>query len=257
MPEFDQEVKSNIDRLAAAGDFHERSWNWVIEANRYKYAYNFAWLGRPVFQVPQDMQALQEIIWQTQPDLIIETGIARGGSLVFSASMLALLDLCDTAQTGAAYRLQDSPRRVVGIDIDIRDENREAIETHPLAPLIDMLSGSSVDPAIVGRVQHIAGEHRRVLVNLDSNHTHEHVLAELEAYAPLVSPGNYCVVCDTGIEDLPAGFCDDRPWGKGDNPKTAVRAFLRAHPEFEIDKGIEHKIGITGAPDGFLRRLTE
>ena len=254
MPDFDLEVARNIASLAEATDFRQASQSWLLEANRCKYAYNFSWLGRPIFQVPQDLQAVHEIIWQVKPDLIVETGVARGGSLVFSASMLAMIDLCEATQTDTAYRLADSKRRVIGIDIDIRPHNRDAIERHPLAPLIELVAGSSTDPGVVDHVGRIAEGHSRVMVCLDSNHTHEHVLRELNAYAPMVTPGSYCIVFDTGIEDLPAGFCDDRPWDKGDNPKTAVWAFLNGQADFRVDKSWESKLGITSAPDGFLLR---
>ena len=254
MSDFDREVERNVASLADAVEFRRASQSWLLEANRRKYAYNFSWLGRPIFQVPQDLQAAHEIIWQVQPDLIIETGIARGGSLVFNASMLAMIDLCEATRAGGSYRLGDSKRRVVGIDIDIRSHNREAIEQHPLAALIEMVAGSSTDPSVIDHVGRIAESHERVMVCLDSNHTHEHVLNELNAYAPMVTPGSYCIVYDTGIEDLPAGFCSDRPWDKGDNPKTAVWAFLAKHTAFSVDKSWESKLGITSAPDGFLVR---
>jgi cephalosporin hydroxylase len=198
---------------------------------------------------------MQELIWQVQPDLIIETGIAHGGSLIFSASMLALLDLCDAVAKGTALDPKAAKRKVIGIDIDIRPHNREAIEKHPMSHRIEMIEGSSIDPEIIAQVRQAAKGYQRVLVCLDSNHTHDHVLAELEAYAPLVIVGSYCVVFDTIIEDMPPGSFPDRPWDKGNNPKTAVWEFLKSHPEFEIDKSIPHKLLITVAPDGYLRRI--
>lgn len=195
---------------------------------------------------------MQEIIWQVKPDLIIETGIAHGGSLVFSASMLALLDACD-AETGVtATKLR---RKVLGIDIDIRAHNRAAIEAHPMASRIQMIQGSSIAADVIDQVQQVAKGYSRILVCLDSNHTHDHVLAELEAYAPITTKGSYCVVFDTIVEDLPAELAFDRPWGPGNNPKTAVREYLKTHPEFEIDKSIQHKLLITVAPDGYLKRV--
>lgn len=205
---------------------------------RPKYSYNFSWLGRPIIQYPQDMIAMQEIIWDVKPDLIIETGIAHGGSLIYYASLLELI----------------GHGEVLGIDIDIRPHNREAIEAHPMFKRIRMLEGSSIAPEIVEQVRK-AAEGQRTLVVLDSNHTHDHVLAELKVYAPLVSVGSYCVVMDTVVEDMPEDFFPDRPWGKGNNPKTAVWEFLKTHPEFEIDKRVEHKLLITVAPDGYLRRV--
>jgi cephalosporin hydroxylase len=229
--------------------------DWFLLANQHKYSYHFESLGRPIIQYPQDMAVMQELIWQVRPDLIIETGIAHGGSLILSASMLALLDLCDAIQAGQTIDPRHSKRKVLGVDIDIRAHNRAAIEAHPLAGRIRMIQGSSIAPEIIAQVQAFAQPFERVLVALDSNHTHEHVLAELEAYAPLVTPGSYCVVFDTIIEDMPAEMFPDRPWGPGNNPKTAVWEYLKSHPEFEIDRSIPHKLLITVAPDGYLRRV--
>lgn len=211
----------------------------------YKYSYNFSWMGRPIIQFPQDIIAMQELIWSIQPDLIIETGIAHGGSLIFSASMLELNAACGGAQDA----------EVLGIDIDIRKHNKEAIEAHPMFKRISMIQGSSIDPEIIAQVKAKAEGKQRILVCLDSNHTHEHVLAELEAYAPLTSVGSYCVVFDTIVEDMPAEMFPDRPWGPGNNPKTAVWEYLKSHPEFEIDKQIDHKLLISVAPDGYLKRV--
>lgn len=220
-----------------------------------KYSYNFSWMGRPIIQYPQDMVAMQELIWSVKPDLIVETGIAHGGSLIFSASMLAQLDMCEAINAGVSFNPKESRRKVLGIDIDIRAHNRSAIEAHPLAAYIEMIQGSSIGPEIIAQVKSIASNYSRVLVCLDSNHTHAHVLAELEAYAPLTTVGSYCVVFDTVIEDLPAQMYPDRPWSPGDNPKTAVWEYLKKHPEFEIDKSITDKLLITVAPDGYLRRV--
>ena len=227
---------------------------WVKTGWVRKYSYGFSWLGRPIIQLPDDMLRIQEAIWQVQPDVILETGIAHGGSLILSASMLALLDYCDAVETDQTLDLQAPRRRVLGIDIDIRAHNRAAIEAHPMAHRIDMIQGSSIAPAIVAEVRKRATGHDRVMVILDSNHTHEHVLAELDAYASLVSPGSYCVVFDTVIEDLPAGMYPDRPWDVGNNPKTAVREFLSRNHDFEVDEDMEAKLLITVAPGGYLRR---
>jgi cephalosporin hydroxylase len=211
-------------------------------------------MGRPAIQFPNDAWAMQELIWKIKPDLIIETGIAHGGSLIFSASMLAQLDICEAIEAGVSFDPRESRRKVLGIDIDIRAHNRAAIEAHPMATRIQMIQGSSIAPDIIAQVHAIAANHSRVLVCLDSNHTHEHVLAELEAYAPLVSADSYCVVFDTIIEDMPERMFPDRPWAPGNNPKTAVWEYLKSHPEFEIDNSIQHKLLITVAPDGYLRR---
>lgn len=248
-------VAEHIAALAADRDVQALSRIWSCETNRSHYTYNFSWLSRPIIQYPQDIVALQELVWSIKPDLIIETGIAHGGSLIFSASLLALLDLTEAAEAGAMLDPRISRRRVLGIDIDIRAHNRAAIEAHPLAPRIQMIQGSSIAPDIIAQVRDIAASHERILVCLDSNHTHDHVLAELEAYAPLTSVGSYCVVFDTLIEDMPADMFLDRPWAPGNNPKTAVWEYLKSHPEFEIDRDIQHKLLITVAPDGYLRRL--
>ena len=228
--------------------------NFMVASTAPKYSYNFSSLGRPIIQYPQDMVAVQELIWQIKPDLIIETGIAHGGSLILSASMLALLDYCDAVENGELLDPKATKRRVLGIDIDIRAHNRAAIEAHPMAHRIDMIQGSSIAPEVIAQVQAQAAGYERVVVILDSNHTHAHVLAELQAYAPLVSKGSYCVVFDTVIEDLPAGMYPDRPWDVGNNPKTAVREYLTQNPNFEVDEDMEAKLLITVAPGGYLRR---
>ncbi|MDR0335659.1 MAG: cephalosporin hydroxylase family protein [Planctomycetaceae bacterium] len=205
-----------------------------------KYSYNFTWLGRPIIQYPQDIIALQEIIWNVKPDLIIETGIAHGGSIIFSASMLELLGVNG---------------HVLGIDIDIRKHNRVEIEKHPMFKRITMFEGSSIAPEMVDRVIEFAKPYKTVMLVLDSNHTHDHVFAELQYYTPLVTKESYCVVFDTIIEDMPSGSFPDRLWDKGNNPKTAVWEFLKQNNNFEIDKSIENKLLITAAPDGYLKRI--
>jgi cephalosporin hydroxylase len=221
----------------------------------YKYPYNFEFLGRPIIQYPQDMVAMQELIWKVKPDLIIEAGIAHGGSLIMSASMLALLDLCEAIESGTVLDPKQSKRKVLGLDIDIRQHNREAIEAHPMSSRVQMIQGSSIALEVIEQVKAVAKNYKCVLVCLDSNHTHDHVLAELEAYAQLTSVGSYCVVFDTIVEDMPKEMFPDRPWGPGDNPKTAVWEYLKTHPEFEIDKSIDHKLLISVAPDGYLKRV--
>lgn len=255
MNNFAQEMKARIEANAGDERLKSDARALLLSSIAAKYSYNFTWLSRPVIQYPQDMVAMQELIWQVKPDLIIETGIAHGGSLILSASMLVLLDYCEAVAAGKMLDPRATRRRVLGIDIDIRSHNRAAIEAHPMAHRIDMIQGSSIAPEIIAQVHDIAGGHERVLVCLDSNHTHEHVLAELEAYAPLTNKGSYCVVFDTIIEDMPAEMFPDRPWGPGNNPKTAVWQWLKAHPEFEIDKGIENKLLISVAPDGYLKKV--
>jgi len=252
MTEFEKEVAA---RVAANTDVEElcaSAATFMCTSAASKYSYNFTWQGRPIIQYPQDMVAMQELIWRIKPDLIIETGIAHGGSLVFSASLLALLDMADAITAGISFDPKISRRRVLGIDIDIRAHNRAAIEAHPMASRIQMIQGSSIAPEVIEQVREVAKSHNRILVCLDSNHTHDHVLAELEAYAPLVSTGSYCIVFDTIIEDMPADMFPDRPWGQGNNPRTAVREFLAQHQGFAIDKSVQDKLLITVAPDGYL-----
>ena len=243
---FEDEVQQRINAYEKNEELKASARGFLIASIKTGYSYNFSWLGRPIIQYPQDIIAMQEIIWQVQPDLIIEAGIAHGGSLILYASMLELNAACGGPQDA----------KVLGIDIEIRSHNRKAIEEHPMFRRISMIEGSSVAPDVIAQVKEKARGRERVLVCLDSNHTHAHVLAELEAYAPLTTIGSYCVVFDTIIEDMPAGLFPDRPWGPGNNPKTAVREYLKTHREFIIDKGIEHKLLITVAPDGYLKRVS-
>ena len=251
---FKQEVQQNIQGLKEDTDVQALSRIWVREIARHKYAYNFSWLGRPIIQFPQDMVAIQEIVWKTNPDLIIETGVAHGGSLILSASLLAMLDYCDAVKSGKTLDPNNPERRVLGIDIDIRSHNSAAIEAHPMSSRIDLIQGSSIDSKVIERVLDISKNYKQILVILDSNHTYEHVLSELELYAPLTSVGSYCVVFDTLIEDMPAEMFPDRPWRPGNSPKNAVWEYLKTHPEFEIDKEMDHKLLISVAPDGYLKR---
>lgn len=252
--QFAHERHDRIANYAQDAAFQTLSREWLQASMQRQYVYNFDWMGRPIIQYPQDIVAVQELVWRVRPDLIIETGIAHGGSLVLSASMLALLDMCDAIEAGAALDPRVSRRKVLGIDIDIRAHNRAAIETHPMASRIRMIEGSSVAVEVVQQVREVAKSHSRVLVFLDSMHTHDHVLGELDAYAPLVSPGSYCVVFDTFVEDMPPKFFADRPWDVGNNPKTAVRQWLVSHAEFEVDTIMEQRLQVTVAPHGFLRR---
>lgn len=255
MTSFKDEVAERIAKNERNTELRHDSEAFMRKSILSQYSYNWFWQGRPIIQYPQDIIAMQELIWSIKPDLIIETGIAHGGSLIFSASMLAQLDMCEAIEHGGSFNPVISERKVLGIDIDIRSHNREAIEKHPMASRIQMIQGSSIATEIIEQVHKIASKYKRVLVCLDSNHTHDHVLAELEAYAPLTTIGSYCVVFDTIVEDLPAELSPDRPWGPGNNPKTAVWEYLKKHHEFEIDTSIQHKLQITVAPDGFLKRI--
>jgi len=247
--EVQEFVNKRVSRVKSNGANYslvEAASAFVVESVKPEYSYNFSWMGRPIIQFPQDMVAMQEIIWDIKPDLIIETGIAHGGSLIFYASLLELISISGFGDG-----------KVLGIDIDIREHNRKEIESHPMYKNIDMIQGSSISQKIITQVKKQAEGKRKILVVLDSNHTHQHALEELIAYAPLVSKGSYCVVFDTLIEDMPADSYPERAWGPGDNPKTAVWEYLKTHPEFEIDKSIQNKLLITVAPDGYLKRVSK
>jgi cephalosporin hydroxylase len=230
--------KEISNKLAKNDDIKKASYAFMVSSVPSLYSYNFDWLGLPIIQFPQDIIALQEIIWATKPDIIIETGVARGGSIIFYASMLQLLN---------------NDGKVIGIDIDIRNHNRKAIEEHPLSFRVNLIQGSSIDQVIVDDVKKYIKPTDKVTVILDSNHTHEHVLAELELYSPLVTKNCYLIVMDTAIEDMPNDYFHDRPWSVGNNPKTAVHEFLKTTDRFEIDESIHNKLLITVAPDGYLK----
>lgn len=253
--EFEQERQERLQSYRQDTAFAQLSGQWLQASMERKYVYNFDWLGRPIIQYPQDMVAVQELIWRVRPDVIIETGVAHGGSLVLSASMLALLDMADAIAEKRSIDPAQSHRRVIGVDIDIRAHNRQAIEAHPMASRIRLVQGSSVDTHTVDAVRALVPQGARVMVFLDSMHTHDHVALELQAYAPLVSVGSYCVVFDTFVEDMPPGFFADRPWDVGNNPKTAVQAWLESNPGFEVDEQMQTQLMVTVAPSGFLRRI--
>lgn len=236
--QFEEMIRDAVLQQKEDGELLRLAEEWFLATSRNKYTYRFSWMGRPIIQRPQDILAMQELIWKVKPDLIIETGIARGGSIVFYASMLELLK---------------GDGMVVGIDIDIRAHNKQAVEDHSMAERITMIEGSSVDPDVIAQVHELAKGKKRILVCLDSMHTEEHVLKEIEAYSPLVTKDSYLVVFDTIIEDMPEGSFPNRPWGIGDNPKTAVHKFLKDNDRFVIDEFLEDKLLITVAPDGYLR----
>lgn len=238
--EFRKERDDAIDLMAKDDEIKQKSLDWMLHADRYKYTYNFTWLGRPIIKFPGDMVVMQEIIWEVRPDLIIETGVAHGGSIIFSASMLELMG---------------GDGLVLGIDIDIRSHNRREIEAHPMMRRIRMIEGSSVSEETMAQVKQAVAGRKKVMVFLDSLHTHAHVAKELELYSPFVSVGSYLVLPDTFIEYFPKGYYADRPWDVGDNPMTALREFLAQHGEFEIDRRRCDKLLITEAFDGYLRRV--
>lgn len=240
LEEFEIQRSENIKNLGGSQELNSKGIDFVEQSSKLGYSYNFNWMGRPIIAFPQDMIAMQELIWEIKPDLIIETGVAHGGSIVYYASLLELI-----GNDGV----------VLGIDIDIRKHNRDLIEAHPMMKRIKLIEGSSIDQNVVDQVKTIASEKKKIMVCLDSNHTHEHVLEELKLYSPFVTKGSYCVTFDTIVEDMPEDFFPNRPWGKGDNPKTAVWEFLKENNDFEIDKSIDGKLLITVAPDGYLKRV--
>jgi cephalosporin hydroxylase len=240
--QFTEECQGSIIKMGQDTSLKEITEDWFLATCKHKYSYNFTWMGRPIIQYPQDMIAMQEVIWNVKPDLIIETGIAHGGSLIYYASLLEMIG---------------GNGRIVGIDIDIREHNRTEIEQHPMFKRIDLIEGSATDPQIADRIYKLAAERKKVLVVLDSNHTHDHVLAELNLYAKLVSKDSYLVVFDTVVEDMPPAFFPDRPWGKGDNPKTAVWEFLKTSDRFVVDEQLESKLLITVAPNGYLKCIKD
>lgn len=235
--DFEKRNQKNIKLMKKDTGLKKLSRLWFDRAFKHEYSYHFTWLGRPIIQFPQDIVAIQEIIWKIKPDLIIETGIAHGGSIIFSASILELI--------GKGI--------VLGIDVDIRKHNKIEIEKHPMYKRIVMIKGSSIDDVVEKKVFSYAKGKKRVLVLLDSYHTHKHVFKELEIYSRLVRKGSYIVVFDTVIEDMPVNSFPNRPWGRGNNPKSAVREFLNKNKRFKIDKEIENKLLITSCPDGYLK----
>jgi cephalosporin hydroxylase len=237
--EFEAQKAEAALRMAADAELAENALALNSAADRYDWSYQWSWLGLPVIQMPSDIVVLQEIIWETRPQLVIETGIARGGSLILSASVLELV----------------GEGEVLGIDVDIRAHNRDAISAHPLACRIRMVEGSSLEDEVVAEARRVASAAERVMVILDSDHTQDHVLAELRAYAPLVSVGQFLVVCDTFVEVLPRQEHRPRPWGPGNNPATALRVWLEESDGFEPDPVVNAKLLLTASPGGYLRRV--
>ena len=255
MNDFEKESSERLIANSKNSGLCEAASSFMFQSTQPKYSYNFFWQGRPIIQYPQDMIAVQEIVWKVRPDLIIETGIAHGGSLIMSASLLALLDLDDAILSQQkTIKPKESNRLVLGIDVDIRSHNRAAIEAHAMSSRIRMIEGSSTQEDVVSQVYAIAEKFSNVLVLLDSNHTHSHVLDELRTYSPLVSRGSYCVVFDTIIDQFPDDMYPDRPWGPNNSPKSAIDAFLSENKDFVIDEEIDQKLMISVAPKGYLFR---
>lgn len=214
--------------------------DFVVKSDQYGYGYQWTWCGLPVIQMPQDIVVTQEIIWACKPDVIIETGIAWGGSIALYASLLQLI----------------GKGKVVGVDLNLMNHVADQIMGLPFASgRVHLYKGSSVDPDIVSRIRAHVSPGQSVMVLLDSNHTHEHVFEELKIYAPLVTKGQFLIVSDTIVEEIPVQEHRPRPWGPGNNPKTALRAYLRDHPEFEVDSYINAKALLTYSPDAYCRKV--
>lgn len=218
-----------------------KSLDTLLDLDRYDYSYLWNWMGVPIIQMPADIMATQEVIWQTKPDIIIETGVARGGSVIFMASLLTLLG---------------NAGRVIGVDIDIRAHNRETIETHPMSAHIDLIEGGSADPDVLEQVKALIPPGARVMVVLDSDHSRDHVLAECRAYGPLVTEGCYMVVADTLVGHVPEDRAPQKRsklWFEGNEPLSALNDFLREDDRFEIDPVINGKLVLSSSPGGYCR----
>ena len=248
---FQEEVEASIQQQSVNAKLKKTASEFLEESIKSRYSYNFKCMGRPIIQYPQDIVAFQEIVFETKPDLIIETGVAHGGSLMLSATMLAMLDI----EQGDNHKT--SKRKVIGIDIDIRDHNRREIENHFLYSYIDLIESSSTDINTIEKINLISKNYKSVMVCLDSNHTHEHVLAELKGYAKLTSKGNYCIVFDTVIEELKEEKFENRPWSTGNNPLTAVNEYLKSDRSFVKDESIDAKLQISVARNGYLKRVLD
>jgi len=242
--EFAREVQSRITAQGNEMDLVSSANKFLEAGLKTKYIYNFSWLGRPIIQTPQDIVALQEIIFRIKPDLIIDIGIARGGSIVFFASLLEL---------NALYG-GNRDAKVLGVEIDLRAHNRSAIEASPLSKRIELIDGSSLNPDVISQVAKLTENEKTVMVCLDSLHTHAHVLAELEVYSKFVTNGSYCIVFDTSIEGMEDSLFKDRPWKTGDSPGSAVKEFLSKEQAFVIDESINDQLVFTMNKNGYLKR---
>ncbi len=240
-PEFEKSKRQFARKMANRSDLKELARELFIQSDQQNYAYQWNWLGVPIIQVPADIVAFQEIIWETKPDLIIETGVAWGGSLVFEASILELI----------------GNGEVIGIDVTIPEKNRKVISAYAFSRRIHLIEGSSTDEAVFEEVKSRIAPDAKVAVVLDSNHTHDHVLAELRLYGPLVTPGQYLVCADTIVEQIPEQEHRPRPWGPGNNPKTALDAYLAETDRFEPDQYTNDKLLVTCSPGGYLRCVND
>jgi cephalosporin hydroxylase len=239
--EFEAQKRHDAAALAKDVELTAAALDVFARADEHSYSYLWSWLGVPIIQIPQDILVVQEIVWAHRPQLIIETGVARGGSVILFSSLLELI----------------GEGTVVGIDVDIRAHNRATIEEHPMSKRVRLVEGSSTDQRIVEEIAAMASSVDRVMVVLDSNHTHEHVSKELELYADFVTPGQFLVVADTVVESLPPQAHRPRDWGPGNNPATALAEFLARRHDFAVDDFIDNKLLMSSSPGGYLRRLVQ
>jgi cephalosporin hydroxylase len=240
--EFEAERRASALALGADGGVFEKGLDAFVAADAYRYTYLWSWMGVPIIQVPADIVATQEVIWSAKPDVIIETGVARGGSLIFSAAMLTLL----------------GRGKVIGVDIDVRAHNRDTIERHPMASRITLIEGSSIAAETLEAVRAAIPEGAAVMVCLDSDHSRDHVLAELRAYGPLVTAGQYMIVSDTVLGCMTAEqtpTARSQVWLPGNEPLAAVAAYLAETDRFEADPEVNGKLIMSSSPGGYLRCL--
>ena len=249
---IEEDRREYLENVQDSKELHDMATNFHSITAPLKYAYNFDWFGRPIIQLPQDIVMMQDIIWKLKPELIIETGVARGGSLILYSSLLHLIDIANKKM-----KIESAVESEVwGIDIKVHDENKEAIAAHPFSDKIKIFEKSSTDLDLVDDIKEKSRHFESILVILDSDHTASHVSKELELYAPLVTVGSYCVVFDSTIEDMPADQFLDRDWGPGNSPRTAANEFVSKNPNYQVDKDIDKKLLITAAAGGFVKRLS-
>ena len=237
---FEAAQQENALKLGQADTVFDQSKKLVIDLNTYGYPYMWTWFGVPIIQLPADIMATQEVIWQVKPDVIIETGVARGGSVLFMASLLEMM----------------GNGTVIGVDIDIRAHNRAAIEDHPMSGRVQLVEGPSTHPDTLARVRALIPEGARVMVVLDSDHSRAHVLDECRAYGELVTEGSYLVVADTLLGHMtPEEAPQDRSkhWSVGDEPLAAVHDYLAETDRFEPDAAINGKLVLSSSPGGYLK----
>ena len=247
-PDFQKQRVSYAKQLATRRDILDNSIEWMNQTAPFKYVYNWDWAGVPVIQFPQDLIALHEVIWKTEPDVIIETGVARGGSLLFSASMLALLDIKEKL----SFDMHKTMRRVIGIDIDIRHHCIEAISSSPFSPMVSLVHGDSASPSVIKEAVAEIQKEQKVMVILDSCHSYQHVLSELHLLVPYVSSGCYLVVGDTSLEYATEANNAHKPWSTANSPLTAIQAYLASNPgSLEQDTLIKTKLLISSQHEGY------